>query len=209
MKKKHRMYFFLKSVGSLFYWLFYPPRIFAVDAEGNASRRKKPFDAQPAALLLCNHISLKDPFLVAIAFRRYRIRFMAKQELFKNRLFAALITFCGAFPVKRGQGDMHAVKAAISILQQGEVLCIFPEGKRGTGEDIGALAGGSAFIAAQAASTIIPIYIAGYKIFRRTNVYIGENIDIDRSKMDKAGRTALTAKIDESMRFLQKVALNV
>lgn len=81
------------------------------------------------AILCCNHMSMTDPLRVAYSQKR-QIFFMAKEELFHNRLVSAVITGLGAFPVTRGKGDKTAVYTAKNILDNGSVLGIFIEGTR-------------------------------------------------------------------------------
>src|SRR5690625_70934 len=81
-------------------------------------------------VILCsNHISNFDPPLVG-SFLKRSIRFMAKEELFHNKILGTLLTTLGAFPVKRGAGDRQALRKGLNILKDGEMLCLFPEGTR-------------------------------------------------------------------------------
>ncbi|MCH3915108.1 MAG: 1-acyl-sn-glycerol-3-phosphate acyltransferase [Acidaminococcaceae bacterium] len=49
---------------------------------------------------------------------------------FSSRFFGQLCASLGAFPVKRGEVDLNAMKRALQILKNQEVLGIFPEGTR-------------------------------------------------------------------------------
>ena len=68
-------------------------------------------------VLLCpNHASDLDPVLIGICLPiNYRLHFMAKEELFQNRLFGRILRALGAFPVNREGADIQAVKTAMSI----------------------------------------------------------------------------------------------
>lgn len=81
------------------------------------------------AILCCNHMSLTDPLRVAFSQKR-QIFYMAKEELFHNRLVSAVISGLGAFPVSRGKGDKTAIYTAKNILDSGRILGIFIEGTR-------------------------------------------------------------------------------
>lgn len=80
-------------------------------------------------IVCCNHKSVFDPILLALPFQR-QIRYMAKSELFHchGRLFRRLLYALGAFPVRRGTGDLSAVRTASEILKSGGILGIFPQG---------------------------------------------------------------------------------
>ena len=58
-------------------------------------------------IIASNHRSYADPVLLTMYMKR-PVKYMAKEELFKNKFFAAFIRMLGASPVKRGPGDMKA-----------------------------------------------------------------------------------------------------
>ena len=66
-----------------------------------------------AALLAANHKSFVDPFLIGMCLRR-PIYFVAKRELFENRLIGWFLNCLGAFPIRRGESDEEAVATASS-----------------------------------------------------------------------------------------------
>ena len=82
-----------------------------------------------AVIYASNHRTNADPPLVACR-GKGKFAFMAKEELFKNKLFAWLIRSLGAFPVSRGKGDTGVLDTAIERLEKGRSLIIFPEGTR-------------------------------------------------------------------------------
>lgn len=105
--------------------------------------------AQGAAIVAPNHKSFLDAFFVGIATRRH-VRFMAKTELFKGPL-AWLFLRLGAFPV-----------TARTILQQGGLLVVFPEGTRV--EDPHALGSphhGAGRLALETGAPLVPAAITG------------------------------------------------
>ncbi|MDD6736126.1 MAG: lysophospholipid acyltransferase family protein [Clostridiales bacterium] len=131
------------------------------------------------AIFAVNHRSCWDPVLVALTSPR-RLSFMAKSELFKNKLFAAIIKGLGAFPVHRGKGDIGAIKTALTILNQGKIMMMFPEGKRvKDGEPID-IKPGIAMIAAHAKVPVVPVCITGkYHWLSRITVNYGEPVYLD------------------------------
>ena len=54
---------------------------------------------------------------------------MAKNELYKP-VIGTLISWGGAFPVRRGEGDESAIETAVERVKAGEIVVIFPEGTR-------------------------------------------------------------------------------
>ena len=113
-------------------------------------------------LVVSNHASHFDPPIVASAVRR-PLRFMAKAELFEGpKWFARLISSLGAFPVRRGDGDMAAYKASVKLLREGQALVMFPEGTRSMDGEMKPFADGCARMAlAVPGCRILPVRIRG------------------------------------------------
>ncbi len=132
-----------------------------------------------AVIYASNHRSNADPPLLGGgAVGKYA--FMAKEELFRNKLFAWLIRTLGAFPVSRGKGDMSVIETAIDRLHNGRSLMIFPEGTRSKDGKVGRGHSGAALIAAKADRRIVPVGIVyGDKLKFRTRVTVkfGKPID--------------------------------
>lgn len=128
-------------------------------------------------IIASNHISNNDPPFVGIVFKG-KYTFMAKEELFRNRLFGWLIRKLGAFPVKRGAKDFAAIDAAIESLHKGRTFIIFPEGTRSKTGELGKPKSGVSLIAVRAQAPVIPVYVKyGRKKFRRNALMcIGEAI---------------------------------
>ena len=81
-------------------------------------------------VLAANHTSNFDPWPLAIPFLPERqLRFMAKAELF-NPILAPILRGGGAFKVRRGEGDLEAMRAAVDLVREGEIVVMFPEGTR-------------------------------------------------------------------------------
>lgn len=81
-------------------------------------------------VLAANHISNWDPVFLYKKLKNTDICFMAKKELFKNKFLAMILEKFGAFPVDRDGNDIKAVKTGLSVLKNGKVLGIFPQGTR-------------------------------------------------------------------------------
>lgn len=86
---------------------------------------------------------------------------MAKEELFKPRLFSWLITTLGAFQISPDKPDLKSIKKAISLLKNGGALVIFPEGTRSKDGKLLPGKPGCAFIAKISQATIVPTRIYG------------------------------------------------
>lgn len=125
-------------------------------------------------ILCANHRSFWDPVLMGCFVNR-KVRFMAKEELFKVPVLGTLIRLLGAFPVKRGKGDIESIKTAVMLLNEGNVLGIFPEGTRVRKGGKSDAKAGVALIAVKSGVPIVPMAISGsYRFFSRMKITIGE-----------------------------------
>lgn len=116
--------------------------------------------ADGPGLLVANHQSFMDPVLSALALPR-ECDFMARDTLFRNPLFKRLITSLNAFPVRRGEADLGAIKETLRRLKQGRLVVMFPEGTRSPDGRIGRMLPGLDSIARRARAPIIPVLIDG------------------------------------------------
>lgn len=131
------------------------------------------------AIICSNHISMLDPIIVGIVCPR-KIFFMAKKELFKNNILKFILNKLGTFPVNRGEADLKAIKNALKILKNENILGIFPEGSRMKVESIENAKPGIAMISIKGKSPIVPVYIeSNYKFFNKVKVTIGKPIEFD------------------------------
>lgn len=136
-------------------------------------------------VIICpNHTSNADPVVLAVSLKR-QIYFMAKAELFKNKILRKLFKMVGAFPVERGKRDSSAIDNAEKILKNGEQLGLFIEGTRSKTDDFLRPKTGCAMIAYKTGATIIPICITGtsehkLKIFKKNVVSIGKPITMNQ-----------------------------
>src|SRR4051812_39538644 len=93
-------------------------------------------------LLVPNHDSQMAPPLVAVALRRIRpLRFLARADLWKMFGLAPIMNGLGQIPVERGAHDEAALRRAVDVLEAGEAVCIFPEGKLSRGARLRARSG--------------------------------------------------------------------
>ncbi len=94
------------------------------------------------------------------------VNFMAKSELLVPVL-GALYSSLGAFPVHRGAADSHAIKHALLLLKNKQVLGIFPEGHRMPEGHLGKAAPGALAIAIKGKATVVPTAIIGSDLKHR------------------------------------------
>jgi 1-acyl-sn-glycerol-3-phosphate acyltransferase len=147
----------LELIRFLYYWgvtglvcvvslMFYPCRVKGL----SHIPRKGGF------ILASNHESNIDPVLLPVVCPR-RMRFLAKDSLFRNPVLGFLIRFGGGIPVRRASADRQALTSVLDQLEKGVPVLMFPQGTRG-GERIQP---GVAFLAIKSAKPVIPVYIEG------------------------------------------------
>lgn len=137
-------------------------------------------------LLVCNHISNYDPIVLGLTNPR-PIHFMAKQELFNVPILRSIVTRLNAFPVKRGMSDRQALRTGLKILNEGNVLGLFPEGTRHKSGELGKGFAGAGFFALRTNAQVVPCAIIGpYKVFSKIRVIYGKPIDMDELRKNKA-----------------------
>lgn len=160
------------------------------------------------------HRSYVDTPIAACITRR-RVRFMAKDTMWKNRWFGAFISTMGAFPIHRGTADREAFKRSIAVLEGGEPLVLFPEGERKDGPTVRPLFDGAVFVAARAGVPIVPVGIGGsarvmprgssFFYPRKVHVVIGAPITIPAGPSGRASRPAISAASGELRDELQRL----
>ncbi len=147
---KQGWYTFGRFLCRLFCVLF-----FRIDIQGMEKVPKKgPF------LLICNHQSFLDPIFCAMHLKRFTY-FLARDSLFKNKIFAWIISSVNTIPVKRGKADVTAMKKIIRRLKMGHGLCLFPEGTRSLDGRIAEFKPGFELLARKTKAVIIPVVIDG------------------------------------------------
>ena len=113
-----------------------------------------------AVIVACNHVTNFDVFPMQLSLPR-PIFYMAKSELFKFPLMAVALRNLGAFPVFRGEKDSWAIRHAHNVLEHGQTLGMFPEGTRNKGHGLGVAKTGTARMAIETGSPIVPMVLIG------------------------------------------------
>lgn len=153
-------------------------------------------------IIAANHLSWLDIPLIP-AFVPGKVVFMAKEELFMGKM-GWLVRFLGAFPVKRGEGDRQAIRAADEQLKKKKIFMIFPEGTRSKTQTLAKGNPGLGMIALRAGVPVIPVAIWGSekglkKLGAEITISYGEPI-ILKPKGAKITREDLEESTDEIMK---------
>ncbi len=158
-------------------------------------------------IIICgNHRSFLDPPVIEATCGRYA-RFLAKEELTKNKFLAFLGLIFDAILVKRDSKEVNAIKESLKTLKNGQCLALFPEGTRNglaKGEQV---KDGAAFFAVRSGAKVIPCGIkGGTKENWKVTVTYGKPLDFSQYKgtKDKEILDKITKEIMEKIISLTK-----
>ncbi|AGM98397.1 1-acyl-sn-glycerol-3-phosphate acyltransferase [Streptococcus iniae] len=173
--------------------------LWVVNGNAHYHNEEKILKADDNYILVAPHRTFWDPVYMAFAARPKQFIFMAKKELFTNRLFAWWIKMCGAFPIDRENPGQDAIRYPVNVLKkQNRSLVMFPSGSRHSKD----VKGGVAVIAKMAKVKIMPAAYAGPMTPKgllageRVDMNFGNPIDIsDIKRMNDEGIAEVANRI--------------
>lgn len=128
---------------------------------------KKNIDNIPeegACVLVCNHVSFFDALVLATAIRRPP-RFVMDHNIFKIPVISFIFKTAKAIPIAPQKVDAHLLQKAYDdiaeALANGEVVCIFPEGKITSDGEINSFKNGIQQIIERTPVPVIPLALQG------------------------------------------------
>lgn len=111
-------------------------------------------------IVASNHLSNADPPGIILAMPRYPM-FMAKQEMINWPILGPAFRIFGSFPVKRGTADLAAVRMATEVVNEGNMLVMFPEGTRSRTASMKKAHPGTALVALRTGAPVLPVAVTG------------------------------------------------
>jgi 1-acyl-sn-glycerol-3-phosphate acyltransferase len=156
-----------KGVNRAFYWLIravFQPFFHVYFRMQRIGREHIP--PSGPVIIAANHRSFLDPFVIATMARR-PMYYVAKKELFSNRLQSWVLSNLGAFPVDRGAGDADTIRTATELLERGEIVLIFAEGTRIRPGPLGRPRKGVGRLALETGAPVVPVAVIGTEAVRR------------------------------------------
>jgi len=121
---------------------------------------KEHFPNSGPVIVVANHASLLDPFLLAVLWP-HRITFLAAAYLFSMPVVGALLRAAAAIPVRTEGSELAGMRAALRILQKGGTIGLFPEGRVVQADRLGPFQTGWAYLALKAGVPVLPVAIKG------------------------------------------------
>lgn len=190
------MYNLLKFLLNIYYRVFYNVVIV----------NKEKLENSKGIVLSGNHISNHDS-IIFFPFIKNKIKFIAKEEVFKIPIIKYFVASTGAIPVKRGTFDKHCINEAIKSLKNGENVGIFPEGTRSKSKELefGKTHNGVSLISTRANANVLPFAIIpdkNFKLFSKIKIVIGDEINTALLKENGYKHDEITKVIMNSIKNL-------
>ena len=143
-------------------------------------------------IIVANHVNFLEAPVLYTHLQPRAVTGFAKAENWSNPLMRPLANLWRAIPVRRGEADMSAIRAALAVLDAGNILAVAPEGTRSGHGRMQRGRPGVALLAMRTDSAVLPIACYGYETFwqnvarlRRTDfrMVVGQSF-----RLDPAGR---------------------
>ena len=178
--------------------------------------------ATGAAILASNHLSFSDSIFLPLQLRR-PVTFLAKSDYFTGKgIKGALVRWffksTGQLSIDRsgGKASEASLNTGLGVLEQGNLLGIYPEGTRSPDGRLYRGRTGIARMVLEAKVPVIPVAMIdtekvqaiGQKLprIRRVGIVIGAPLDFSRFDGMEGDRVVLRAVTDEIMYELQRLS---
>jgi cytidylate kinase len=161
-------------------------------------------------VVACNHKAMTDPFMLGINLPR-QLHYMAKAELWKFKPLGWFMDKFGTFPVSRGEADRTSIKRGFEILEQNEVLGLFPEGHCHRGEGLAPLRAGISLFSLREGVVTVPAIMRGTNLafrhgiphFPKIDVVLGTPIEMPGPEVPRSDRgRVVTERVREALEGL-------
>lgn len=118
--------------------------------------------ATGGAVIACNHVSYLDFIFCGLGAQPAKrlVRFMAKKEIFDNRIAGPLMRGMHHISVDRGAG-LASYREAVERLKAGEVVGVFPEATISRSFTVKDIKSGAVRMAAEAGVPVVPMALWG------------------------------------------------
>ncbi|MFN2593483.1 MAG: lysophospholipid acyltransferase family protein [Actinomycetota bacterium] len=207
---------------TMMYWIF--KGILKPTMRGIYRIRPEGLDNVPKkgpAIIAANHLSFLDSFFIPLTIKRRKVTYLAKADYFKSWKTAWFFRSVGQIPTERDGGDRskQALEIALEVLEEGNLLGIYPEGTRSPDGRIYRGRTGVARLALAAGVPVIPVGLLGTdevmpkaakmpRLRGRVEVRIrfGEPLDLSRYAGQEKDRFVLRSVTDEIMYEIMRLS---
>ncbi len=179
-------------------------------------------------LLVCNHQSMIDSFLIGLCcfYPRSLIRPSlipwspaAEENFYRTPFLSWLADNWKCIPVKKGRKDLSALRKMADAIKKSPMI-LFPEGTRSRDGSIGHSRPGAGMLILESRPTVVPVYIEGMnqilpigsmfpRFFKKIDVVYGKPLDFSEFygvEKNKALAEAITERVMQTIRTLRDQA---
>lgn len=197
---------FVKLTGWLPQLICFRTKIYYEDKKIQSRRVKG------GAIIVSNHTSVFDYAVYLFVFFGRTLRTVMAEVLFEKKFLGVFLKLMGGIRVDRDSNEYGFMGKCESILRNGGLLCVFPEGrlpKPGEEKPL-PFKPGAAYLALAANVPLIPVYTNGcYFGKKRARVMIGTPVDpfdlVSEGGSDKENTEAVNAALREKLLYLEKL----
>lgn len=167
------------------------------------------------AIIASNHASYLD-FLLLSAVSPRQIQFMVGEVFYNNLLIQKSFESMGYIQVIRGaKGNVSALRKAVRKLKQGNIVAIYPEGKRSVNGELQRARSGVGFLAIETGIPVIPVFIEGtfqawprhskFPTLHKCTIKIGEPLHFCKPLDKEQRRECIHGAAHEVMRAIAQL----
>ena len=174
---RHVAYWLFKIVLSPIMFLLYRVR----------PKHRAAIPPKGGAILAANHQAFCDSLFIPLVVIRRKVTFLAKAEYFDDPKMAWFFRAAGQIPIRRGGGSAseRALATALEVLDNGQLIALYPEGTRSLDEYVHKGRTGVARMALRSGCPVVPVGLRGttdvqpvgqnwMRPFRRVSVVFGD-----------------------------------
>ena len=113
-------------------------------------------------IVAANHASSADPVLIGAFLNQIfnrPLNWLGKRELVEFPLTGWAFRIAGIHPVDRDAADLEAFRAAMRILEAGQILAVFPEGTRSRDGGLQQVREGVGMLALRSGAPVLPVAV--------------------------------------------------
>ena len=183
--------------------------LYGIKVEGLENLPKK-----GPAIIAANHVSFLDSFFIPLVVKLRKVTYLAKADYFKSWKTSWFFKMAGQIPTERtgGKKSEQALNTALSVLREGKLLGIYPEGTRSPDGKLHRGRTGVARLALAAQVPIVPCGLVGTeevmpkdaklpRLFGRHKILVrfGKPLEMTRYAGQERDRFVLRSITDELM----------
>ena len=175
--------------------------VYRIEVVGNNT-----VESNKAYIVASNHRNNLDPLLVIITFNKRKIHYIAKKELFENKILKFILDRTYVISLDRNKNDLGALKESLKVLKDGEILGIFPQGIRVSSIEDDTSKAGIGMFAMRTNTSVIPVSIVAennYKPFSKIKIIYHDLYTVPEQLMTEKNNEGYLTVSNEVMKIIK------